>query len=180
MSRSKRRDLARRLASPEFRRSFKRAEIATGIAFQLRALMDERNWNQRKLAAEARIAAPLISKYLRGYENYSVSTLDKLADAFDVSLAVRFEPYSDLVNYHVDLSPEHILVPSYSKDRALHEMQSDSLLEAAAADQTKPLQLPIEHTATYQQPLLQDPHPNVTRLSERSGTAAKVVSYGAK
>ena len=113
---SERKALARHLESREFRTALKRADIANGISFQLRAMMHARGWNQRDLARESGIKQPLISKYLRGYENYTVQTLDKLADAFDVSLAVRFEPYSQLVERHLNLSPESLRVPSYAEE----------------------------------------------------------------
>ena len=108
--------LAERLKSRDFRTALKLANIENGIAFQLIAMMGLRGWNQRELARRSGIAQPLISKYLRGYENYTVYTLDKLADAFDVSLVVRFEPYSQLLEYHNNMNSESLAVPSYSED----------------------------------------------------------------
>ena len=175
MTYSKRRSLARRIAtSRKYRQSLKRADIANGISFQLSAMMRERRWSQRALARESGIAQPVISKYLRGYEKYSVKTLDRLADTFDVSLAVRFEPYSKLVNYHVDLRPEVIQVPRCDKDDALREMQTgpgDSMV-----DQTVPVQLRPGRTFVAHQALLPGQDPRVIALSEQQGTGAGKVA----
>ena len=177
MSYSKRRSLARRIATRRrYRQSLKRADIANGISFQLSAMMRERGWNQLALAKESGIAQPTISKYLRGYEKYSVQTLNKLADTFDVSLAVRFEPYSELVNYHVDLRPELIQVPRSDQDVALREMQVDD----DAPPQTRPSQLRPDYAVSpYQPQLLPDQDSRVTYLSERQGTGAGKVAASA-
>ena len=167
---SNRQALAQRLASPKFRRTLRRADIANGLAFQLRAMMKERGWSQYELARRSGIAQPTISNYVRGYEKYSVETLDRLADTFDVNLGVRFEPYSDLVNYHIDLSPDRTLVPRYNRDVALREMQSDS--SGDLHEQTRPAQLMPGHTLiAYQAPFPgQDSH--IITLSDRQGTGA--------
>ncbi len=174
---SKRQSIARRLASKKFRRTLKRADIANGISFQLKALMHARGWNQRDLARESGIAQPLLSKYLKGYESYSVQTLDKLADAFDVSLGVRFETYGQLVDYHIDLSPERLLVPRYDEDTALREMQSAS--SGSMIAQTLPRQIMPGRTLAAHQALLPGQDPRVISLPERRGTVAGKVEVSA-
>lgn len=124
MRTGERQAIARKLASPEYRRALKSADIGNSVLFQLGAMMRGRGWNQRELAKRSGVARSAISKYVRGCEAPSVEVLDKLADAFDVSLGVRFEPYSQLVEHYVGLSWERLCVPGYDEDAKLREMQS--------------------------------------------------------
>ena len=53
------------------------------------------------------------------YGRYTLATLKKLASAFDVALVVRFEPFSQLVDSVVNLSPEDLAVPDFEHDPGL-------------------------------------------------------------
>lgn len=116
MSFDKRRQLEKRLESKEFRDALVDAEIANGVAFQLKVMQRERGWTQQELAERAGTAQPLISKYLGGYERYSLQTLKKLASALDVALIVRFAPFSELVEWSTDLTPERLAPLSFSQE----------------------------------------------------------------
>lgn len=111
--------LLERLKSKEFREALVDADIANGILFQLKSMLKERGWTQEELAKRAGTAQPLISKYLSGYENFSLKTLRKLASGFDVSLTVRFEGFSDLVNRYLNLDHRDLAIQSFSDDSEL-------------------------------------------------------------
>jgi transcriptional regulator with XRE-family HTH domain len=129
---SERQEIVERLASKDYRDGLVEAEIGNNIAFQLKAMLRERGWTQQQLAEYAKTAQPLISKYLSGYEQYSLQTLKNLASGFDVGLIVSFAPFSEIVDRYVGRSYASIAIPSYDSDRRLHEPSS---LIGGTADQ---------------------------------------------
>lgn len=126
-----RRRLLEHLESKEFRDALVEADIANGILFQLKAMSEDRGWKQEELAEKADTAQPVISKYLKGYENFSVKTLRKLASAFDVSLTIRFERFSDLAYRHLNVDWASLAIPDYSNDAALRGPVSEYSLAAS-------------------------------------------------
>ncbi|MFZ0959425.1 MAG: helix-turn-helix transcriptional regulator [Terriglobia bacterium] len=84
----------------EARAKFVASQISKGIAFQIRSLRNRTHLSQPKLAELVgttqnqvyRLENPSIAKP-------TITTLKKVAAAFDVALVVRFEPFSQLVNW---------------------------------------------------------------------------------
>lgn len=116
--------LARLRRGPEARRKFVESQISNGIAFQIRALRGRKPWNQSELAEKVgttqnqiyRLEKPSLAKP-------TISTLRKIAAAFDVALVVRFVPFSQLVHWvsgtpFVDrgLSTQSLAVPSFGQE----------------------------------------------------------------
>lgn len=118
----KRQYLIDSLQDKEYRDLYVAENIDTGIAFQVRAMRDAREWTQSELGARtgkqqeaiARIEDP-------NYGNYTLRTLKLLALAFDVALVVRFEPFSRFVDYITKLAPTDLAVPSFATDEGLHD-----------------------------------------------------------
>lgn len=108
-----------RLADNDYRHGLVEAEIANGIAFQLKAMLRDRGWTQQILAERAGTAQPLISKYLSGYENYNLQTLKRLASGLDVGLIVSFAPFSEIVNRITRRTYASVAIPSYPVDPGL-------------------------------------------------------------
>lgn len=50
------------------------------------------------------------------YENYSISTLKRLASAFDVALIVKFAPFSELIRFKENLSSHDLQIPGFDKE----------------------------------------------------------------
>src|SRR5262249_31523322 len=64
------------------------------IAQQIRALREQRGWTQATLAGKAQMKQSRISTLEDpNYSSWSVTTLKRLARAFDVALAVEFRAY---------------------------------------------------------------------------------------
>ena len=62
----------------------------------------------------------MISRYENpDYGKYSISTLLELAAAFDVALAVRFVPFSELVEWDLSSNPAKECPAPFEKDRKL-------------------------------------------------------------
>lgn len=105
------------LENPENRRELA-TEIATSIAFQIRHLREKAGWTQAELANRTEKEQPTISQLEDpNYGRYSLVTLKTLANAFDVALSVRFVPFSELVDWLANLTPEKLAPPSYSEEQ---------------------------------------------------------------
>jgi len=121
--------LARLHRGYEARKKFVESQISNGIAFQIRALRSRERWNQSELAEKVgttqnqiyRLEKPSVTKP-------TISTLKKIAAAFDVALVVRFVPFSQLVDWvsgtpflDTGLSTKAFAVPSFETENALFE-----------------------------------------------------------
>jgi len=119
---SARRDqIASSLQDKEYRDLFTIEGVDTGIPFQIRAMRQVRGWSQEELAARMGLTQEGISRLENpDYGRFSLKTLKRLASAFDVGLAVRFVPFSHLVDWAVNFSPDDLAVPDYEHDAQLH------------------------------------------------------------
>ncbi len=127
MSDTKRQQVVQKLMSKEYRDAIVAAENSNAISFQIRAMQGERTWTQEKLGELAGMKQGFISRVVNSSGNYSLGTLRKLASAFDVALIVRFAPFSELVDWMTNLTPERLAPPSFS----------DEVLGSAIDDSTK-------------------------------------------
>jgi transcriptional regulator with XRE-family HTH domain len=93
------------------------AEGFTGdyLAAQIHALRTQRDWNQTELAAKAVATQPQISGWETSCENVRLTSLHRLAEAFDVALVVKFVPFSELAR-EVFCSHADRHVPSFEDD----------------------------------------------------------------
>jgi transcriptional regulator with XRE-family HTH domain len=99
---------------------FVNAHISNGLAFQIRTTREARGWSQQELAERSGKRQGEISRLEDpDYGRYSLTTLRRLAAAFDVALIVRFAPFSQLVDWAVGLSPQDLAVPSFDADEHL-------------------------------------------------------------
>lgn len=114
---TKRSEIARSLANKEYREAFVEAEINTTIPFQIRTLRMLREWSQTELANRTGQKQKTISDFENpSYGRLTLSSLKRLAAAFDVALVVRFAPFSELVDWTATMSKERMEVPSFDKD----------------------------------------------------------------
>jgi len=106
------------LKNKEYRDAFVSAHIDTGIPFQVRALREHRGFTQKELAERAGMKQERISAIENpNYKNaFTLSTLKRLASAFDIALIVRFAPISQLVDWELKLSPESLRAVSFNED----------------------------------------------------------------
>jgi transcriptional regulator with XRE-family HTH domain len=112
------------LRDKEYRDIFVEEEISTGLAFQIRRMREARGWSQGTLAERIETTQAGISRLENpNYGRFSLSTLKRLASAFDVALIVRFAPFSALADWVASLSAEDMEVPDFEHDPGL-ERQS--------------------------------------------------------
>jgi HTH-type transcriptional regulator/antitoxin HipB len=93
--------LPEKLRDPNYRRAFFLAEASARIAKQIISLRKMRGFTQAELAERAEMRQPAISRAERSdYQNWSFSTLRRIADALDARLRVSIEPVEKvLVEY---------------------------------------------------------------------------------
>jgi len=107
------------LSDPDFRKQLIAEHIDVGIAFQIRSLRNRQKLTQTDLAELLgdKSKQPMISGWENpNYRRYTLATLKELAKAFDVGLLVRFVPFSQLVDWTVDLTSDVIAPPSFSEE----------------------------------------------------------------
>ena len=106
------------LTNVEYRRAFADEHVGTSLAFQIRLLREDRGWTQEEVAQRTSKAQETISQCENpDYGRHTLSTLKKLAEAFDVALLVRLVSFSELVKSTLDLDRNRIAPPSFNEER---------------------------------------------------------------
>jgi transcriptional regulator with XRE-family HTH domain len=83
------------------RAQFVDSNVNKGIAFQLRAIRDRQNLSQEKLAEMVGMNQNAISRLESPNRTRpTITTLKRLAEAFDMGLEVRFVPFSKLARWY--------------------------------------------------------------------------------
>ncbi len=104
-----------------YRDTFVAAHLSTNIAAQIQTIREQRGWTKKQLAQEAGMSPSRITVMEDpSYENFTLTTLKRLASAFDVALIARFAPFSDLVDWVAELSPEKLQTPEFEMDALSH------------------------------------------------------------
>lgn len=86
-----------KLKKKSYRAAYTSAKIDSDLAAQIYALRDHRGWTQADLANQADMAQPRIAKLESSCDGVTTATLKRIAAAFDVSLEIRFVPFSQSV-----------------------------------------------------------------------------------
>ncbi len=101
----------------EYRHSYVEECLNTMIATQIKVLREQRKMTQSALAKKAEMLQPRLSVMENAdYSSWSVSTLKRLARAFDLALSVKFEAFSEVVLDFEEMGKETLSRPSFSDD----------------------------------------------------------------
>lgn len=112
----KRQKIWESLKNKKYREAFS-SDVGTGLAFQVRLIREHLGWNQEQLGKKTGKAQPTIAQLENpDYGRFSLDSLKRLANAFDVALMVRFVPFSELVDWTVGLTPECLTPPSFGEE----------------------------------------------------------------
>ncbi len=104
-----------------YRDTFVAAHLSTNIAAQIQTIREQRGWTKRQLAQKAGMSPTRITVMEDpSYEKFTLTTLKRLASAFDIALIARFTPFSDLVDWVAELSPEKLETPEFKRDFLSH------------------------------------------------------------
>lgn len=102
------------LEDKEYRDAFIEAEIRTGLAYRIRVLRKSRGLSQEALGHLVGMTQGTIGRLEDpDYGKFTLSTLIKLAAAFDVALVIKFATLGDLLDHTEDLSPKALDVLSH-------------------------------------------------------------------
>jgi transcriptional regulator with XRE-family HTH domain len=101
----------------EYRESFVATHLTNNISAQIYCTREARGWTQQQLADATGMAQTRICLMENSsYESYTITTLKRLASAYDVALVVRFEPYSHLLDWATQTTPDQMAVCEFNKD----------------------------------------------------------------
>jgi len=115
------------LKNKEYREAFA-ADVGTGIAFQVKLMRENRGWTQEQLGEKTGKAQPTIAQLENpDYGRFSLDSLKRLANAFDVALMVRFVPFSELVDWTVGLTPERLTPPSFDEEQRARDTKENGV-----------------------------------------------------
>ncbi len=117
-----------------YRHAYADESINITIATQIKVLREQRDWYQKDLADHANMKQSMISRYEDvNYSSWSLNTLKRLAEAFDVILDVRFRSFKDLVIDTCNFSRESLQSPEFTKDTFFKETREESVSDSAGA-----------------------------------------------
>jgi transcriptional regulator with XRE-family HTH domain len=106
----------------DYREAFVESEIDIGIPFQIKAMREARDWTQQDLGERSGKRQSVISQLeTPGYGKLTLSSLKKLAAAFDVGLMVRFVSFRELAGRAAHLSDTDTKIPSYGTESSSDE-----------------------------------------------------------
>lgn len=89
-------ELLSEFQNPEYRRAYVEDFQNTAIATQIKVLREQRGWSQADLAQRCEMAQSRISLLENvNYSSWSVSTLRRIAAAFDVVLNITFVSFEN-------------------------------------------------------------------------------------
>jgi transcriptional regulator with XRE-family HTH domain len=106
-----------KLNDKEYRDAFVSEFIFSRIPLKIRAMRDSLGMSQSELGRKAGIAQPWVSKLEDpNYGRLTISTLLRVASAFDVGLYVDFVPFSEILDRSSNLSPESFRVRPFDEE----------------------------------------------------------------
>jgi len=105
------------LRDKDFRDHFTVDQIFEFLALQVRQLREKREWTQAELGAKAGMQQVQVCRLENpDYTGSKISTLGRLAKAFDVALIVRFAPFSELTDWLGSLSAGDFQPASFTEE----------------------------------------------------------------
>jgi transcriptional regulator with XRE-family HTH domain len=109
--------LFEKLQKRSYRHAYLAEHVRRGIAYQIRAIRDQRRWNQGELSKRLAKPQSVVSRLEDpSYGKVTIQTLLEIADVFDVALQVRFISYSSFIRQTRDVSIESMRVTQFNED----------------------------------------------------------------
>jgi transcriptional regulator with XRE-family HTH domain len=115
-SKSNRQTLWSKLRDPDYRNAFVSSSVAARLAVRIFNLRKKADWSQSQLAESTGMKQARISVLEQGdYENFTFSTLKKIAAAFDVAVIVDFVSFPDFVKWNDNFSSKSVAPDSFKE-----------------------------------------------------------------
>lgn len=113
----RRKQIMSSLRDEEYRQAFVAEDVGVGLAFQIKLLREDRDLKQEELGHLIGSRQSTISQLENpNYGRYSLETLKQLAAAFDVGLLVKFVPFSELVDWTLNLTHRRLAPPAFAQE----------------------------------------------------------------
>jgi transcriptional regulator with XRE-family HTH domain len=127
----------------EYRHAYADESLNTYIATQIKVLREQEELTQKQLADLTGMAQPRIAVLEDiNYSSWSINTLRRIAEAFDLRLSVKFETFSSLIPEIETFSRESLARAPFEKDTWFHRKDVQSaetpVLRAAYASGEQP------------------------------------------
>jgi transcriptional regulator with XRE-family HTH domain len=117
-----------------YREAFKHERVRSSIALQIRALREQRNMTQAELGESIGMAQAWISKLEDPeYGKMAITTLLRVADAFDTDLEVKFRAFSRALDEFSRQDSSYFIVPSFEDE--LPRLEQDSAITSAMQEE---------------------------------------------
>ncbi len=130
------RNLKREFADKDYRHSYAESFLNSSIATQIKVLRELRKWRQADLAREAEMKQSVVSRLENvNYSSWSIKSLQKLAQAFDVVLMVRFERFKNLTLDADRFGRKSLEVPKFNEDPFFTSIQESEPLQTPTSPQ---------------------------------------------
>lgn len=108
----------------EYRHGYVDDFLNTSIATQIKVLRERRDWSQEELADKAGMKQPTISRIENvNYSSWSINTLRKIAEAFDLTLLVTFESFGTRLKDISRFSRKALEKHSFEEDPVFKEKE---------------------------------------------------------
>jgi len=135
-------DLFAGFADEEYRHAFIDEHLTTFVPLQIRTIREQRGWTQTELGKRCGNKAQAWISQLEdlNYGKFTLTTLRKLAHAFDCILEVRFRSFKDYSDEQDRRRPGDMQVNTYSDDA------SASAVPAPASEDTSTKQPATDST----------------------------------
>jgi transcriptional regulator with XRE-family HTH domain len=112
--------LLEKLQRKAYRHAYLAQHVRRGIAYQIRAMRDQRKWKQGTFAQSLGKPQSVVSRLEDpDYGKVTLQTLLEVANVFDVALEVRFVSYSTFICNTRDVSIPSMRVPEFKSDLGL-------------------------------------------------------------
>jgi transcriptional regulator with XRE-family HTH domain len=125
------------IRNKEYRHGLVSAQIEIDLPLQIRALRKQLVGTQPELSRLTGMKQPRISAMEKpGGAHFTLETLRRLAEAFDVALIVRFAPFSELLDWSGRFNPDTFGVPSFADEIAKkHEIEKSAATAATMREE---------------------------------------------
>lgn len=112
------RKLLAKLSRKGYRDEYVADHVRTHIAYQIKAIREQRGWNQGEFAEVIGKPQSVVCRLESpDYGKPTLNSLFEVASAFDVGLVVKFVTFPRFLQEYEDVSPDALRVDSYDETR---------------------------------------------------------------
>lgn len=114
--------LNQKFKNKRYRDAFVASRVRNWIAYQIRAIREQRDWSQKEFEKKTGKPQSVISRLENpSYGKVTVQTLLDVASAFNVALIVKFVDFSTFLRQTEDVSPKAMQVEEYGQELAMRQ-----------------------------------------------------------